>query len=219
MKRIGCIVAFLFVMNIVRSQTIDFQPELTYGAHAGVTLSRIGFLPRISQTLLLQETGGLMARYISEKHFGILVELNFSLRGWKEKQDTVSQFNRYTRSLSYIELPVMTHFYSNLGKRVRIVVNAGPQISFNIGEKVLEKEILIYPAPTYCDNYPVQRKFDYGIGGGLGLEIRTGIGNFILEGRYYFGLSDVFNNTRADYFQSSHNQIISIRLGYLMEKK
>ncbi|MDR2804338.1 MAG: PorT family protein, partial [Dysgonamonadaceae bacterium] len=70
----------------------------------------------------------------------------------------------------------------------------------------------------YDDDYTVRRKFDYGIAGGMGLEIRTGIGNFILEGRYYYGLSDVFNNSRADVFQSSHNQVIGIKLTYLVER-
>ena len=220
MKRIGAIAAFLFVMNIVYSQTVGFRPEWAFGVNAGVTLSRVGFVRRIPQTLLLQETGGLTARYISEKNCGLLVELNYSLRGWKEEQDGVTHFNRYTRSLAYLELPALTHFYVDLGKWARLVANFGPKISYNVGEKVLEMEIVVSPAADenyYADDYKVQRRLDYGITGGLGLEIRTGIGSFILEGRYYYGLSDVFNNTRADIFQSSHNQVIVAKLGYLMK--
>ena len=220
MKRLGSIATFLFVMSMVCSQTVDFRPEWAFGVNAGVTLSRVGFLPRIPQRLLVQETGGFTARYISEKNCGILVELNFSLRGWNERQDTVSHFHRYSRSLSYIELPVLTHFYIDLGKRTRMVLNLGPQISYNIGEKVLEKEIVDLELfiPLYYDSdFIVERKLDYGITGGLGLEVRTGIGSFILEGRYYYGLSDIFNNTRADYFQSSHNQVIVAKLGYLLK--
>ena len=220
MKRLGGIVVFVFMMNIVCSQTVDFQPEWAFGGNAGVTLSRVGFLRRIPQTLLVQEVGGLTARYISEKNCGVLVELNYALRGWKEKPDTISHFNNYTRSLAYIEMPVLTHFYLDIGKRTRLVANFGPQISYNVGEKVLEKEIVAPPANDknyYDDDYTVQRKFDYGITGGLGLEIRTGIGNFILEGRYYYGLSDVFNNTRADPYMNSHNQVISIKLSYLVK--
>ena len=217
MKRVGGIITFLFVMNIVCSQTADFRTEWAFGANAGITMSRVGFLPRIPQRLLLQEVGGLTVRYISEKNCGILMELNYSLRGWKERQDTVSHFNYYSRSLAYIELPALTHFYIDLGKRARMVFNLGPQISWNIGEKVLEKNIVEENLPYYTDTYTVQRKFDYGITGGLGLEVRTGIGSFILEGRYYYGLSDVFNNTRADYFPSSHNQVIVAKLGYLVK--
>ena len=224
MRRIGSIVVFFFMMSVVHSQNVDFQQEWSFGANAGVTLSRLNLVPRVSQELLVQEVAGLTARYISQKHFGILVELNYSLRGWKERQDMVLQFNRYSRSLSYIELPVMTHIYFDLGKRVRLVGNLGPQIGWNTGEKVLEKELGIPPdgKPSYPvyykDDFLVQRKFDYGITGGLGLEVRTGIGSFILDGRYYFGLSDIFNNTRADVFQSSHHQVILIKLTYLARR-
>ncbi|MDR1526761.1 MAG: PorT family protein [Dysgonamonadaceae bacterium] len=209
---------------MVHSQTMNFKPEWAFGLNAGVTLSSVGFLPRVPQTFLLQETGGLTARYISEKNCGVQVELNYSLRGWQEQANNVSHFNHYCRSLSYIELPVLTHFYFDIGKRARIVLNLGPQIGYNIGEKVLEKEIVAPPngeEPTvpryYDDDYTVQQKFDYGIAGGLGLEIRTGIGNFVLEGRYFYGLSDIFKNSRSDVFQSSHNQIIAVKLAYLIE--
>jgi hypothetical protein len=220
-KSIGGLI-FLFTVFAVHSQTTEFQPNWAFGLNAGATLSTVSFTPGVPQTTLLQESGGLIVRYISEKHFGIQAELNYALRGWKEESDTVTHFNKYARSLAYLELPVMTHFYYDLGKRARFVLNAGPQISYNIGEKELEEEIVTPPnsdpfVPLYYE-LPVQRKFDYGLTGGLGIEIRTGIGNFILEGRYYYGLSDIFNNTRADTFQSSHNQVIGVRLAYLIER-
>ena len=61
------------------------------------------------------------------------------------------------------------------------------------------------------------RKFDYGIAGGAGLEVRTGIGNFILEGRYYFGLNDFYNNTKRDYFGRSAHATIIGKLTYLFD--
>jgi hypothetical protein len=48
----------------------------------------------------------------------------------------------------------------------------------------------------------------------MGFELRTGIGNFILDGRYYFGLSDIYNNAKADDFQASSNQVIGVKLTY-----
>jgi hypothetical protein len=217
MKRIIGGLFFVFMAFALHSQTPEFQPAWTFGLNAGATLSSVSFTPSVPQSMLLQESGGLVARYISEKNFGIQVELNYSLRGWKEQTDTVSHLNKYSRRLAYIELPLMTHFYYDLGKRARFVFNVGPQIGYNIGEKELERKIdKDSETPLYYDQ-KVQRKFDYGITGGLGLEIRTGIGNFILEGRYYYGLSDIFNNSRGDQFQSSHNQVIGVKLAYLIE--
>lgn len=34
-----------------------------------------------------------------------------------------------------------------------------------------------------------------------GLEVSTGIGHFLLEGRYYMGLSDFYKNSKRDFFR------------------
>ena len=60
----------------------------------------------------------------------------------------------------------------------------------------------------------VYNKFDYGIVGGAGIELKTKAGNFFIEGRYYYGLADIFNNSKLDDFGRSANQTITARLGY-----
>ncbi|MDR0686100.1 MAG: PorT family protein [Dysgonamonadaceae bacterium] len=209
----------LVFFSEVAAQDKPFEPEWAFGINGGATLSKISFdsQVRVPQTNLRQATGGVTVRYISENHFGLLGELNYSMRGWKEKTDT-SYINRYARSIAYVELPVMTQLYFDLGKQVRLLFNAGTQISYFLNEKTLEREEYIdqqHGERPYYD-LPVQRKFDYGIRGGAGLEFRTAAGSFILDGAYFFGLSDIFDNTRADYFQASHNQVVSIRLTYLV---
>ena len=64
-----------------------------------------------------------------------------------------------------------------------------------------------------------ENKLDYGIVGGGGLEVRTGIGHFILEARYYFGLSDIYHNAKKDYFSRSAHSYIGGRLTYLFDIK
>jgi hypothetical protein len=209
MKRIIPCLLFLFTTWTVFSQESEFRPEWSFGANAGLTMSKVRFSPRILQQLMWQETIGVTARYISEKYFGIQAEVNCSMRGWKEQTDTTRFFNEYARSLFYIELPLMTQFYADLGKNVRLIFNAGPQIGYYIGEKERERNLV-----NHFDYYDlkIQRKFDYGISGGLGVEARMKPGSFILEGRYYYGLSDIFNNRRSDIFQASSNQVIGIKL-------
>ena len=60
----------------------------------------------------------------------------------------------------------------------------------------------------------IENKFEYGIAGGLGIEYKTKIGNFIVEGRYYYGLSDIFGNSKTDDFGRSANTTITVRIGY-----
>lgn len=213
MKKLISLLLLAFFSLGVFSQDNHFIPEWSFGVNAGSTLSKMRFTPRISQELLTQFTGGVTARYISEKNFGIQAELNYSLRGWKDLTDDVF-LNEYERSLTYLELPLLTHLYFHLGKRARFVILAGPQIAYLLSEQ----SDLTLNDPEQDQSYyklDVQRKFDYGIMLGVGIEFRTGIGSFILDGRYYYGLSDVFNNTKNDEFQASSNQVIGIKLTYL----
>ena len=201
------------------SQSNSFVSEFSYGLNGGLTFSKVGFNTYLSvpQEAFRQFSGGITVRYISENHFGLQAELNFSQRGWKEKTDTVF-LNRYTRSISCLELPFLTHIYLDLDKHVRLIFNLGPQFGFYLGEKELEKE----ENDTNRDNsyyyIRIQRHFDYGLKGAIGLEFRTKAGSIILDGKYYYGLSDIFNTTRADLFQGSHYQIIGVNLTYLFRK-
>ena len=234
MKRVGIIALFIVFCcgEQAFSQTgqpaNSFVPEWSFGFNGGLTFSRIGFnsiFLRVPQDLLQQYSGGITVRYISENHFGILGELNYSLRGWKERKDDTVNVNSYTRSIAYLELPLMTHIYYNLGKRVRFVFNAGPQVCYYLSEKepvknIIDPKLDIINNPnqtvSYYDTH-VQHSFDYGLKGTIGLEFRTGAGSFVLDGRYYYGLSDIFSNQRQkhDWFDASHNQVIGVNLTYL----
>lgn len=65
---------------------------------------------------------------------------------------------------------------------------------------------------------PVEKKFDYGIAAGLGAEwsIRR-IGHIILEARYYYGLGNIYGNSKKDFFGKSNNSNIIIKLIYLYD--
>ena len=65
----------------------------------------------------------------------------------------------------------------------------------------------------------IENKFDYGITGGAGLELRTNIGNFLVEGRYYYALSDFYKNTKKDYFARSAHSTIVVKMTYLFDLK
>jgi hypothetical protein len=65
---------------------------------------------------------------------------------------------------------------------------------------------------------PVEKKFDYGIVGGAGIEFSLPkIGHILLEGRYYFGLGNIYGNTKQDYFGKSNQQAIVIKMSYLYD--
>lgn len=65
----------------------------------------------------------------------------------------------------------------------------------------------------------IDNKFDYGIAGGAGIELRTKAGNFIVEGRYYYALSDFYGSTKKDFFSRSAHGVITAKITYLFDLK
>ena len=108
---------------------------------------------------------------------------------------------------------------------MQFFINAGPQIGLFLSDEEFYGFSADYPwSPNSRPNginmqygKKVENSLEYGIAGGLGMELKTGIGNFILEGRYFFGLSDMYGNAKADPFGRSANTTITIKATYLID--
>lgn len=206
------------------AQLGEQRNNLAIGFNAGANYNNVSFQPTIKQNGLLGITGGLTARYISEKYFAMIcgaqVELNYSQRGWDEKLEEIGDDRKYSREMTYVEIPFLAHLAFGRDRGAQFFINLGPQIGFMLSDNELregtwtEKQL---EQQQYGKR--VENKFDYGIVGGGGLEIRTKAGNFLLEGRYYFGLADFYNNTKKDYFARSAHTTISARITYLFDLK
>ena len=68
------------------------------------------------------------------------------------------------------------------------------------------------------ESMPIEKKFDYGITGGAGVEFSIpNAGHILLEGRYYYGLGNIYGNTKSDYFGKSNYGQIVIKMSYLFD--
>ena len=222
MRRIiGIIATILFATNI-SAQIEEPRNILEIGVAGGLNLNSMEFQPTIRQKMFNGINGGITARYTSEKYFSMIcaaqIEINFSQKGWEEDFDDGTD-NRYCRRLNYIEIPLLAHL--SWGKEqngLQFFINLGPQFGFFLSDsetyegtwKPEERPSSL--RPVYGKE--VYNKFDYGIAGGAGIELKTKAGNFFVEGRYYYGLGDIFNNSKTDDFGRSANMTISARLGY-----
>ena len=218
--------SFLCVLTIHGQD--KFVPEWNVGVGFGPTFSSVDFLTQTSNVKVntkswSQFQGGVAVRYMSEKHLGIIGELNYSQQGWEEEHKDNPEYAS-THQLNYIDMPILTHIY--FGNKVRFIFNIGPKISFLLSEKETTSQALINDMangnisgsfPTHQYFRDVDTRFDYGLIGGMGLELSTGIGSFALEGRYYFGLGDVYKNSKADYFSRSANKVMSVKLTYYVK--
>ena len=125
--------------------------------------------------------------------------------------------------MTYIDIPVLAHLAFGRDRGLQFFVHAGPQISFLISESETIKGIdmnSLSDTQKALYGVKIQNKFDYGIAGGGGVELRTKkAGSFIVEGRYYFALSDFYSTTKKDYFARAAHGTITIKLTYLFDLK
>ncbi|GAA6255962.1 porin family protein [Bacteroides sp. f07] len=221
------------------AQIGEARNNLSVGINGGVNLNSTSFTPTVKQNSLMGITGGLTARYISEKYFAMIcgaqVELNISQRGWDQLFETVSldangyevtskdPTKTYTRKMTYIDIPFLAHLAFGRDRGLQFFVHAGPQIGFLISESETIEGIdmnSLLDTQKALYGVKIQNKFDYGIAGGGGVELRTKkAGSFIVEGRYYFALSDFYSTTKKDYFARAAHGTITIKLTYLFDLK
>lgn len=225
-KIILFIFAILAITPVIGQQ--HYNSNIAIGVKGGTTISRTMFAPNVDQKFLTGAMFGLTFRYIEEKHFGLIAELNFQQRGWSETFDETSY--KFNRKLSYIQIPLLAHIYFG-GQRARFFFNAGPEIAFNIGDKITSnfnyKDLTTLPDDfplqyRNTDQYtmPIKHKLDYGISAGLGMEfIAAKKHSIILEGRFYYGLNNIFGDRKKDVFSASNAMSIMVTLGYMFRIK
>lgn len=208
------------------AQVGEQRHNLAIGINGGMNLSSVSLTPTVKQAQLNGINGGFTARYISEKLFkmvcGLQVEVNYAQRGWDESYIDYPELS-YTRTMNYVEVPFLAHLAFGRDRGMQFFIHAGPQIGFLLSDS--EKidgdweGALANGANLVTEQHgkAIDNKFDYGIAAGLGVELRTKAGNFLLEGRYYYGLSDFYNSTKKDYFARSAHNVITVKLAYLFD--
>lgn len=200
------------------SQSDSFRSELSVGPSFGMTFSSVSFAPKVKKSLKNGFAGGVTLRWNTEKNLGLQAELNFSQQGWKELFEEQPEYE-YSRTINYVELPFLTHIYFG-GRRIKVFFNLGPKVGYVLSESTHSN--LNGAAPNRNNaqhDLAVQKKFDWGLCGGPGIELKTGIGSFLFEGRYYYALGDIFNGEKKDPFNRSANQVIGVKLTYLVNLK
>lgn len=206
------------------AQVGDRRTDFAIGLTGGCVLNKMSFQPTIKQDMLFGTTFGVAARYISEKYFtclcGLVAEVNYTTLGWKENIEDSE--DTYYRTMPYIQIPLLMQLgWGREQKGCKFVFEAGPQFGYSLGYTEYKSE------PFSMDHRPsnvtqqygmdIYNKVDYGITAGIGLEHSSVIGHFILGARYYYGLGDVFDNSKKGVFGRSAHGTISMKLTYLFD--
>ncbi len=234
-------VALSFLPLTIAAQVGQHRNDLSVGVNGGYVLSNVGFDPKVAQDYHGGITGGMSIRYICEKYFNTICsiygEVNYASIGWKEDIQTntggqVVNANgvaeAYSRTINYVQIPVFAHLaWGKERKGWNFFFQAGPQIGLYLSESTSKN----YDSPNLAsdgtgrsnttvaqENMPVEKKFDYGIAAGLGAEwSNPRLGHFLLEARYYYGLGNIYGNTKKDFFGKSNHGNIVIKATYLFD--
>ena len=233
--------AILSIVPVAMTAQIgEHRNDLAIGFNGGLNMSSVSFTPKVSQAKLNGITGGLSVRYVCEKYFSTVCslygEINYSQMGWKEDIVDVNDMpvintatglpEEYSRTVNYIQVPLMAHlawgreqkgfaFFVNLGPQFGIYMSESTKTNFDFSDRNAADRV-----NTVCaqDTMAVENKFDYGIAAGAGIEFsHPKVGHFLLEGRYYYGLGNIYGDSKRDYFGSSNFGTITVKLAYLFD--
>lgn len=227
-------------LTTVQAQIGEHRSDFAIGANGGYVLSKVGFTPTVQQKQHGGITGGVSLRYVCEKYFkticSVYAEVNYAKVGWTEdildiENNAVlisgtGEALKYQRDITYIQIPVFAHLAWGREERgFNFFVNLGPQIGFYLNESTTTN--FDKTTPTENDrvsnitaqyDMPVEKKLDYGIAAGAGMEYSIPkVGHFLLEGRYYYGLGNIYGSSKKDYFGKSNFGQIVVKASYLFD--
>lgn len=226
--------------SCLMAQIGEHRNRLAIGGNVGYNLSNIRFMPKVPQGMQGGLNAGFSIRYTTEKYFSTIAsvsaEVNYSQLGWNEDikdiddQPVINSVTgvaeKYSRTINYIQVPFMAHLaWGRETNGFNFFVNAGPQLGLYLSESTSanfewKDRNMTDRANTIVaqDTMQVENKLDYGITAGVGMEYsHPRLGHFLLEARYYYGLGNIYGDTKRDYFGSSNFGIITIKLGYLFD--
>ena len=233
--------AILSIVPVAMTAQIgEHRNDLAIGFNGGLNMSSVSFTPKVSQAKLNGITGGLSVRYVCEKYFSTVCslygEINYSQMGWKEDIVDVNDMpvmntatgrpEEDSRTVNYIQVPLMAHlawgreqkgfaFFVNLGPQFGIYMSESTKTNFDFSDRNAADRVNPVCAQ---DTMAVENKFDYGIAAGAGIEFsHPKVGHFLLERRYYYGLGNIYGDSKRDYFGSSNFGTITVKLAYLLD--
>lgn len=155
---------------------VSATAQLSVGVRAGYGAFGANFEPPAltgSQVPLYEPSFGIVGIFNDKSNAGIQVEVNYTVKGWRDRDKDDSNIE-YKRELTYIEVPMMTHF--EIGRSwFRIYGVLGPYVAFKQSEKETARNFDAYISGNPYDLYNQKaRSIDFGNKAGLGFRINFG---------------------------------------------
>jgi opacity protein-like surface antigen len=192
-------IIFLFFLCLLHLNLSNAQDGFKFGVKAGSNFS--GY--HSGQSVFTDDFGyrlGGIAQYNINDTFTLQGELLYNKKGGRFNVYNSQNIFEFTieSDLDYIDIPIILKIY--VVKKLAFEI--GPQIGLLINSKgnvAGESETLEF------ENI---NTIDFSLNGGLSYDIGD---NFLIQARYGYGLSEIFEN------ESSKNSVISLSIGYFFK--
>jgi hypothetical protein len=221
MRKLVCIVLLFVVGASAASAQHYIGVKGGYGAAQGRLYTSWGASE--GAMTLGKYTGGLMWKYYSSQANlgGIAAELEFQQRGYRvfdggapgvqPKVSDTTSYRANTRTVNSLTLPLIwqPHFYM-MNRKVRVWASAGVTLSYNLGigdkytvtnydwDATDEVQTVTSETTPYKMQTARDVRWNYGWLGGAGIGVLMDRWEFFVEGRYYYGMSDILR-TKTKY--------------------
>jgi len=157
--------------------------------------------------------------YSAERVVGaVQVDLEWMERGYQIRNDLYQgDSTTYFRHLNSVNIPFSWQPYVYFFKRhLRVFLNAGINLSYNFSAS--EKRLSKSGSVIFDNKYDMQvnrdNRFGYGLSGGLGAGLLFGRLEYFVEGRYYYGYSDILKNRTIYQANPVRSQLDNINLSF-----
>jgi hypothetical protein len=123
-------------------------------------------------------------------------------------------------TMKYLEMPLFLKYNIINGKTGKVYLQFGgyggywlaAELENNTNQEIIKEQ---YPFDNDISDGFKDNRLDYGLLGGIGVNIKLGSGHLFIQSRYQYGLSDIakFSTIPNDYTPSLHRNV-SATIGY-----
>ncbi len=196
-----CVTFFVLGRSAVSAQErMRGEREVALGLRGAWGSSNITFQPSQNRQARSSYEFGLAFRLAQLKHLGMVCELLYAQTGYQTTEYTarvtghpVPTGQPFECREAWLRLPLFMHLKFPLSF-FQVEVLGGGYADYLLSEQIGATSTSLYQQTLYLSTH---NRLGVGIEGGAGLGVRTPIGNFMLEYRTWYRLTNLYDRERV----------------------
>ena len=204
-RMVGSVLGALMLPAVVAAQKPT--PKISFGILGGVNLATITGSDITNKTMLVGYTGGLFLRVPFDATWSLQTGLEYTMKGVKATDKTVTPAVDMKIELKYLEIPVFLRGMTDMSPSVKWYGEVGPVFSFKTDCTASGSQGGV-TVSVNCNDLGTLKSYDIGGAIGTGLEIPVNEQAFLIGARYNLGLIDIADQG------SNKNQNLQFLVGW-----